>query len=101
MSRVKYKGIRNYKMNIENIKNVIKQQIFMEPGHIDPLELRPREKEKKKTHFISSKKMLLCDRRSCRVVENKPGNITASHKDKLCKISYKSGSWQLNCGHVL
>lgn len=62
MSRVEYKGIRNYKMNIENIKNVIKQQIFMEPGHIDPLELRPRKMEKKS--------ILLAVKKCCCVIDD-------------------------------
>lgn len=47
MARAKYKGIRSYKMNTENTKNIIKRQIFIGTGRTDPLELRPRKKKTK------------------------------------------------------
>lgn len=47
MSRAEYRGMRSYKMNIKNTKNIIKQQIFIGTGHTQPFELRPRKKRNK------------------------------------------------------
>ena len=56
MSRAKYKGIKSYKMNTENIKNIIKQQIFNETGQTHPFELRPKEKKK----LLLAMKYVMC-----------------------------------------
>lgn len=47
MSRACYKGIWSYKINIENTKNIIKQQVFGGAGQAYPSELRPVEKSNK------------------------------------------------------
>lgn len=43
MSGTCYKGIWSYKINIENTKNIIKQQVFSGTGQAHPSELRPEE----------------------------------------------------------
>lgn len=47
MSRACYKGIWSYKINIENTKNIIKQQVFGGTGQAYPSELRPVKKSNK------------------------------------------------------
>lgn len=45
MSRACYKGIWSYKINIENTKNIIKQQVFGGTRQAYPSELRPEKKK--------------------------------------------------------
>lgn len=50
MTRAKYKGISSYKINMENTKNTMKQQVFTATGLTCPFELRPEKKRKKKVY---------------------------------------------------
>lgn len=48
MTRAKYKGISSYKINMENTKNTMKQQVFTATGLTCPFEFRPEKKRKKR-----------------------------------------------------
>lgn len=64
MSRACYKGIWSYKINIENTKNIIKQQVFSGTGQAYPSEFRPGKKSNEllvsmvEMHSIKKKKQL-------------------------------------------